>query len=171
MQDTEGLLSDSNLMATTELCKGKGKADLGKGKANTKGKGHGSRKGDYPNPPEPTPKTEEELLEDALVKCRKMRDMTMATWANFELALQPLKKSKFWSKAAQKDAEVLKDQLEFHGKELKNCLLRHAGNFDKIKGAVVEAAGTVKEAQAQMKEFKQLASKALSKATSSKSKR
>ena len=40
-----------------------------------------------------------------------------------------------------------------------------------LEGTIVEAAGTVKEAQAQMKEFKQLANKALSKATSSRSKK
>ena len=170
MQDTEGLLTDAAVMACTDVAKGKGKSDLGKGKVH-KGKGKGLGKGPQdPNPPEPVPKTEEEQLDDALSKARKMRDMTMATWANFELSLEAVKKSKFWSKAAQKDALVLKDQLEAHGQELKNVLLKHAGNLEKIKGAVVSAAGTVKEAQGQMKEYKQLTNKALSKASSSRNK-
>lgn len=94
-----------------------------------------------------------------------MRDLTTSTTANFELALQGVKKTKFWSKAAQKDAEALLHELEQFAKQLKDVLMKHSNNLEMMKEVVIHAAQKVKEACIQIKEFKLLINKTSSKAS------
>ena len=71
-------------------CGGKGgKGSLGKGSL---GKGSlGKGRGGDPAPL-PAPKTDDELLEDAQNKCRKMRDVCGKCPSNLEEAVQGVKK-------------------------------------------------------------------------------
>ena len=108
-QDMQGIITDGSVLGTelAPLGKGAGKGDLGKG-----GKGNG--KGKPEGVPQPrAPKSEEELLEDAFCKVRRMRDCCGKVMSDMEKCLNSLKKSKFWSKAAQKDAmQYLMDMEE-----------------------------------------------------------
>ena len=161
--DIMSMLGDTSLLAASDLSKGKGKSmsDLAKGKGKGKGKGRQLALED-------TPRTEEQLLEDAQLKCRKMRDLCSKTLADLELSIQAVKKSKFWSKVAQKDADELKSELEIQCGELKMVLLKKSDDYDKLKSVCLEAAGYVKSAIVQMKEFKGLVHKTASKASTRK---
>jgi hypothetical protein len=165
--DLAGMLSDSTIFSSSSLGKGKGggKAlDLGKGK----GKGLGKGKGKEPPEPEDHPMTEGELLEAAQRKCRKMRDLCAKTASDLELRVKDAKKTKFWSKAAQRDADELQVSLQKQCGELKMVLLKKSDQYETMKQVCVEAAGKVKEALVQMKEFKQLVHKTSSKASTKK---
>jgi hypothetical protein len=155
-KDLDGLLADSALFSSTLTAKGTGKGNLAKGKKGLKGK---TLEKDGKNPPVPAQKSEEELLADALTKARKMRDMTASCISNFEEALADVKKSKFWSKAARKDADSLLEELQSLEKDLKSVLIKRSVGLEALKKKIMEAALKVKEASCQIKEFRHLAGK------------
>ena len=84
------------------------------------------------------------------------------------MRVKDAKKTKFWSKAAQKDADELKGRLQAQHGGFKTVLLKKNEDYVKMKEVCVEAAVKVTEALAQMKEFKQLVHKTSSKASSGK---
>ena len=157
-KDMDNMVSD-NMWSTKYLEKGSGK-----GQSLTKGKGKG--KGGEPPAP-PVPKSEEDMLEEAYSKTRKMRDLCTSTVANMEESVLMVKKSKFWSKAAQKDAQSYIEGLSNEIVNLKKMLLKKNVSYDELKEASMQAAAVVKECQAYVKEWQQLANKASSKASSS----
>ena len=160
-QDMQGMITDGSVLATelAPLGKGAGKGDLGKG-----GKGKGKAK--PPGAPQPTePKSEEELLEEAFCKVRRMRDCCSKVMSDMEETLNSLKKSKFWSKAAQKDAMQYIIDMDECMKDLKKALLKKSVTLEDLKKLLCTVATKVKECQMQLKEYKQLANKTLSKAS------
>ena len=100
LTNTSSILSNTNKGKGLPALKGKGKgkpgllALLDKDKKPTK---------------DPVDKTPEQLLEDALSKARKMRDLATNTITSMEEQVSLTRKSKFWSKTAQKEAE---DQIQ-----------------------------------------------------------
>jgi hypothetical protein len=78
-----------------------------------------------------------------------------------------VRKTKFWSKHAQKDADTLQKELQEQCGLLKTVLLKKSDNYEKLKEVCLGAAEKVKYAIAQMKEFKSLVNKTSSKAGSS----
>ena len=161
--DIMGMLGDASIWAGDDLGKGKGGgkslAILEKGKSKGKGK-------NVPPATEAVPKSEEALLEDAQSKCRKMRDLCAKTAADLEISISQVRKTKFWSKHAQKDADTLTKDLHEQCGLLKTVLLKKSDNFDKLKEVCLGAAEKVKFAIGQMKEFKSLVNKTTSKASS-----
>ena len=161
--DIMGMLGDASIWAGDDLGKGKGGgkslAILEKGKSKGKGK-------NVPPATEAVPKSEEALLEDAQSKCRKMRDLCAKTAADLEISISQVRKTKFWSKHAQKDADTLTKDLREQCGLLKTVLLKKSDNFDKLKEVCLGAAEKVKFATGQMKEFKSLVNKTTSKASS-----
>ena len=158
----DGLLTDQSLYSM-EMGKGLGKGVGGKGLLMLKGKGKGHHQPEQP-------KSEESLLDDALQKARKMRDMCNNTLSNLEESVQAVKKSKFWSKAAQEDAQQLMADLQNEVGTLKKALLKKTVSLEEVK-EIVQAALKFKECQHSVKEFRQLANKTGSVAASSSSKR
>jgi hypothetical protein len=139
---------------------------LGKGKGKDGGKGFEiPGKGKRPKPKEDRPKTEEEQLEDAVTKCKKMRDVCNKTVSDLQLLIKSAKGTKFWSKAAQNDADNLVEELKTAGTELQQVLLKKSNNFDRLKEACLDAATQVKKTSLQMKEYKSLLHKTQSKAS------
>ena len=82
-----------------------------------------------------------------------------------EETLNDLKKSKFWSKAAHKEAMQYMNDLEECMKELKRALLKKGVALEDLKKLLCDVATKVKECQLQLKEYKQLANKTASKAS------
>ena len=77
-----------------------------------KGKGSGKTfdilgKGTRPKNDDPKPRSEGEQLEDAITKCKKMRDLCSKTAQELQLLIKEVKVTKLWSKAAQKDSDNL----------------------------------------------------------------
>ena len=169
----EGRLADQALLSSSSNAKGAGKTGLGKGKHGAGGLGKGGLgkgglgKGQKPEVV-PPPKSQEALTDEAMNKCRKMRDMAGATTSSFEEALALVKRCKFWSKAAERDALALLETLKECALELKGFLMRKHPDMESMKVSVLAAAFKVKECQAEIREFKQLANKTSSKASARK---
>ena len=154
---TEAIFQSDNL----PLALGKGK-----GKGSLKGLevfGKGKRPRAVAN--ENEPRTETEQLEDAVSKSKKMRDVCNKTVNELQLLIKDCKGTKFWSKAAQKDADNLLDGLKQAGQELQTVLLKKSANFELLKDVCLKAASTVKSVTTQMKEYKGLLHKTSSKAS------
>ena len=83
--------------------------------------------------------------------------------SDMEEILNSLKKSKFWSKAAQKDAMQYIMDMDECMKDL--ALLKKSVTLEDLKKLLCTVATKVKECQLQLKEYKQLANKTLSKAS------
>ena len=114
------------------------------------------------------PRTEAEQLEDAVSKCKKMRDVCNKTVSELQLLIKDCKGTKFWSKAAQKDADTFLSQLKDAEQELQKTLLKKGTTFERFKDVCLTAANTVKSVKEQMKEYKGLLHKTCSKASSCK---
>ena len=73
---------------------------------------------------EDLPKTEEELMEDALAKARKLRNLIGTTLGDFEEAYTSFRKTKFCTAKARHDAESVQDNLKSSEKRIKknSCL-------------------------------------------------
>lgn len=159
-QDLDGLMSDVNLMSSTPL--GKGSLGKGSGKGGLVkgvGKGKGKKGPQLALEDAPPEKTLDEQIAMAEGKCRKMRDLCLITLNNIDEALLAVKKSKYWSKSAQKDAEALKGSLEDEIKALKKVLNKKDPDLDELKESMIKAATVVKECNVAMKEYKQIANK------------
>ena len=83
------------------------------------------------------------------------------------MLIKDCKGTKFWSKAAQKDADTLLNALKEAGAELQTVLLKKSKTFERLKEVCLKAASTVKSVMTQMKEYKGLMHTASSKASKS----
>lgn len=146
-KDLIGLLGDSALFSQ-RAPKGKGPS-----KGDAKGKG---KKGQLAIEDE---KSDEQLLEEAKHKAKKMRDLAFATVANFEDALKQMKHCKFWSKVAQKDSEIILSELKAVADDLKKFIGRNSDALELWKGKIMECAIHVKKGTNQVKELKLLVNK------------
>ena len=104
-------------------------------------------------------------MEDALKKCKKMRDVCNKTVNELQLLIKDCKGTKFWSKAAQADADTLLGGLKVAAADLQTVLLKKSKTFEKLKEVCLQAAETVKSVGIQMKEYKGLMHKTSSKAS------
>ena len=147
-KELDGMLAAASTMGFG----GKG-SNLGKGSL-AKGKGKEGRQKKQLALTD-KPKTEEELLEDALTKARKMRNLIGTTLGNFEEAYSSFRRTKFCTAKARHDAEAVQDALK-EAEKMKKLLLGKAVSYEGAKALLVEAATTVKEAQAEIKEFKHM---------------
>ena len=134
-----------------------------------KGKGSGKTfdilgKGKRPKNDDPKPRSEGEQLEDAITKF-KMRDLCSKTAQELQLLIKEVKVTKFWSKAAQKDADNLLIGLKDEVSDLQTALLKKSKDFEKLKEVCLKSAAKVKDVQTQMKEYKGLLHKTSSKAS------
>ena len=168
----EGLLNEASMFTNF---RGKG---LGKGtpavKGTGKGKGGKGLLAILDNPPQlpPAEDTPEKLLEKALSKAKKMRDIAMNTITSMEEQINLTKKSKFWSREAQKEAEENVDKLKEAHATIKKFLQRqNITDIDLVKGRIMECGLVLKVAMSQIREYKQILSKASSVAGSTKSKK
>ena len=155
-KDIEALLHEQAMLTTSMKPKGKG---LGKGDTS------GKNKDTKPLAIEDK-KSDEELLEEALSKARKMRELCTSCLYAYEDAERELKASKYYSTALKKDILATKEKMDVHCKQLKNCLVKKTVSLEVVKQACVTAAAQVKHNQGQIKELRQLTHKTASKASS-----
>jgi len=101
-------------------------------------------------------------------KGKKMRDLCFSTVNNYQDVLQVVKKSKFWSRAAQKDAEEKLEELKHTAEDLKKFLVKGPKDIESIKRKLLPAGLLVRTCQNNIKEYKQLAARAGSVASSKK---
>jgi len=164
-QDLDGMLADANgfsfaLDKVGNLGKGKG---LGKDKGLGKGKGKPLALKDRENQEDGEAQPDEAaLLEDAFAKARKCRSLVLVSSASFEDALLQMKKTKYWSRKAQFEAQEFLDELKQQEGVLKKILIKDNVTLAQIKEALATAAVLVKKCLAQTKELKQLALKSAS---------
>ena len=174
MQDIDGILADASLFSSSDGPQGKGGLAKGTPKGMLKGGGKGSwGKGTTPNQGEdpPAPKSDAEQLADAINKVRKMRDYCNNQVSSVQDQVKESKKSKFWSKHAQKDALDLMEKLNGQVDALKKELSKSGTTVDGMKDAVLEAAQVCKERKESRKEWKQIANKSSSVASKSSKKK
>ena len=88
-----------------------------------------------------------------------MRDLSTMMMSRMQDCLQVAKKSKYWSKSAQKDADALIGKLETSTSALKKVLMKGSCTVDELKAMVLDTAEVVKECQMSCKEYKQVANK------------
>ena len=113
------------------------------------------------------PRTEAEQLEDAVAKCKKMRDVCNNTVSELQLVLKDVKGTKFWSKAAQRDAEYLLQDIMDASTQIQKVLLKKSSNFEALQEVCLMAATKVKSTAQEMKEYKALLHKTCSRASKS----
>ena len=133
----------------------------GKGSSKSWGKGGSSGKGTAPTRGKALkdplcPRTEEEQLEDAFNKCKKMRDVTNRMLSDFQGLVTEVKASKFWSKVAQKEACIVMEKLTAASVEIQRVLLKKSEDNEKLKETCLKTAAIVKEAAGHMKDYKGL---------------
>jgi hypothetical protein len=158
-KDIEAMQTEQAMLTSSLHIKGKG---LGKGKVKGKGKGEPLAIEDGEEVEE---KSQEELLEEALGKAWKMRDLCSSCIYTYEDAERELAKSKYYSTALKKDIASTKENLDDACKLLKSVLVKKKVTLEQVKHACVTAAAQVKATQSQIKEFRQLANKTASKAS------
>ena len=95
----------------------------------------------------------------------KMRDLCSKTAQELQLLIKEVKVTKFWSKAAQKDADNLLIALKDEVSDLQTALLKKSKDFEKLKEVCLKSAAKVKDVQTQMQEYKGLLHKTSSKAS------
>ena len=158
------MLGDGALFSAKQNSKGLAKG-LGKGKLKGLPGHQLALEDDKP------PKSDAQLITEALNKAKKMRDLAFATTANIEDSLTVVKGSKFWSKAAHKDATEILTEVQVAGDSLKKFITKPTHNEDLIKGKILECGLIIKKGQNLIKEINGLCNKASSVAGSSKSKK
>ena len=82
-----------------------------------------------------------------------MRDFATTMLSSTQDCVHMAKKSKYWSKSAQKDAEALMTKLDDEVAALKKALIKNC-TVDDLKSLVLQTAGVVKECQTACKEYK-----------------
>ena len=87
---------------------------------------------------------------------QKMRDVTNRTLKDLEVLVKEVKASKFWSKAAQKEACIMMEKLTTASAEIQKVLLKKSGDYKKLKETCLKTASIVKEAAGHMKDYKGL---------------
>ena len=162
------MLGDSSLFSGASKGKGNGLAKgLGKGKL----KGLPGQLALEDDKEEKPPKSDAQLITEALTKAKKMRDLAFGTVANIEDALTTVKGSKFWTKAAHRDASEVMAEVQEAADGLKKFINKPILDEDLIKGKIMECGLLTKKGQNLVKEINGLCNKASSVAGSSKSKK
>ncbi len=108
------------------------------------------------------PKSEEELIELARDKAKKLKALIESTKSKYEDGLLEYKKSRMVSTFAKKEAADMVDRLKDEAKNMTRIMVKII-NYDTIKEMLMSGAALVKEAQVGMKEMKQALAKAPSK--------
>ena len=133
-----------------------------------KGKGKGKGKAvppllaikddpEFPPPAPPAPKTEEELVEEALQKCRKMRTLLQNQVSTLEEHLQNLKGNKFWTKEAAKEAQEHKNSMQANIDILQKLVQAKTKKpLESFQSALLVAAAVVKTNLKSNKDYAQL---------------
>jgi hypothetical protein len=130
---------------------------LGKGQSKSILNGKGKNKGEQLALEDE--KSDAQLLLEAQNKGKKMRDIAFATLANLEDSLKQMKHCKFWSKAAQKDSELVVHELKVSAEDLKKFIGKNSDDLELWKGKIMQCAIHVKQGTNQLKELKLLANK------------
>ena len=138
------------------LAKGKAKGK-GKGKPLTKGKGGMLALEDG------SPEDTDETMEQALRKAKRARDLCSTMSNDIEEALQKAKSR--MPKSAKEEVEKKLAAVKKAQNKLKDLLLHKQVSQERLKEAMVDCAGMCKSAKEELKELKQLANKAASKAS------
>ena len=94
----------------------------------------------------------------------KMIDLCSKTAQELQLLIKEVKVTKFWSKAAQKDADNLLIGLKDEVSDLQTALLKKS-KTSKSSEVCLTSAAKVKDVQTQMKEYKGLLHNTSSKAS------
>ena len=164
LQEIDEVLADNNLFSASAGEKGKGGLAKGTSKGMLKGGGKGSWGKGTPHQGQdpPAPKDDATQLAEAINKVRKMRDYCSNVVSMLQDQVQEVKKSKFWSKHAQKDAVDLIEKLTDQVAALKKVLSNSGTTVDGMKEAVLEAALVCKECKESCKGWKQIANKSSS---------
>jgi hypothetical protein len=144
----------------------------GKGRALTKGKGKGGKgKGDQlaieDGDPEDPP---EETWDECLAKVRKCRDLCQTVNNNMDESLSKASACARLSKQQKKEAEQLLKDGQANVQKLKTLLVKRTSSMtmEKAKGLMLACTTKAKEIKEERKELDQVASKAMSKATTKK---
>ena len=95
-----------------------------------------------------------------------MRDLLGTCLAKMEEQLLDVKKSKYWSKSAQNDADLLVASVIDRQNALKKAIGKKSLDVDDLKNIIMKGAGVYKEVQASLKEWKGIANKTGSTASS-----
>ena len=148
-KDLMGLLS--------EQCHGKGAPAKGSGKGNTKNKR---------NTPQPALEdmSPEEQLHEGLKKMKKTKELVVSTCANYEEALEKVKKCHYLSKPALKEKEQTLKALQGALDNLKKHLAKGDKlKLEKAKEVLVDTLKLLKDAKEDAKELVQISFKTQSK--------
>ena len=145
--------------------KGKGKNTSGKGNGDT----HNRKKGNGKTPRQPKAledMTPEEQMHEALGKLKRTRDLLASTSANYEEALNKVRKCGYLTKAALKEKEASLSDLGAALKTVKNHLAKGEDNkLDRLKQVVLDAVKALKDAKEEAKELVQISMRTHSKAS------
>lgn len=161
------MMGDTSLFSSRTGAKG-----LAKGSGAGKGKGKGKLlPGQLALEDDKPPKTDDQLINEALNKAKKARDLAQSTVANIEHALISVKGSKFWTKAAAKDAGEVLVEVQQAGDGLKKFITKPIMDEALIKGKIMDVGLIIKKGQNLVKEINGLCNKAGSVAASSKSRK
>ena len=170
LQGWDEMMETDLQQLVNELIPGKGR-----GKGSTPGRGKGSRKGKGKGRRSKEKEMEEEEDEEeddigkALGKLKKTRDLLVHTSANYEEALEKVKKMNYLGKQALKEKEATFKALNDSMQKVKNTLVKGDKNkIEKVKALLVDSVKAVNEAREEAKELVQITLKTHSKAASSK---
>eukprot|EP00435_Cladocopium_sp_Y103_P008276 s403_g2.t1 len=170
LQGWDEMMETDLQQLVNELIPGKGK-----GKGSTPGRGKGSRKGKGKGRRSKEKEMEEEEDEEeddigkALGKLKKTRDLLVHTSANYEEALEKVKKMNYLGKQALKEKEATFKALNDSMQKVKDTLVKGDKNkIEKVKALLVDSVKAVNEAREEAKELVQITLKTHSKAASSK---
>ena len=158
-QDLMGFMADHSF-GKGGHAPGKGSLAKGTGKGKSTNKGKGKEKGQLAL----QDMSEEEKLHEALGKMRKTRDLVASTLANYEEALEKVKKCGYLAKSALKEKEQVLKSLTSTLETLKQHLGKGEKNkLPKVMDVMVVAAKVVKDAKEEAKELLQISMKTQSK--------
>eukprot|EP00435_Cladocopium_sp_Y103_P060615 s534_g22.t1 len=154
---------DRDLMSLISGTSGKGKGK------NTSGEGKGEtnrRKGSGRTPKAIEDMTPEEHMHEALGKLTKTRGMLASTAANYEEAMEKVRKCGYLTKSALKEKEASLAALGAALKTVKNHLAKGEDNkLDRLKQVLLGAVKALKDAKDEAKELVQISMKTQSKAS------
>eukprot|EP00435_Cladocopium_sp_Y103_P052109 s605_g16.t1 len=172
--------SAASLQEAEVSFKGKGQPALTKGKGskgsrgNKGGKGRGRGQlaledGDPNEEDEKPEKTEEEQWAECLTKAQKSKEQLLVAMANLEEAVEAANKAGRTSKQDRKEATLSLKDMQLHEAKLKAITSkRKGGNVENAKEVIKAAVAATNKMKSEVKDFKALANKTFSKASSRK---
>ena len=105
-------------------------------------------------------------MHEALGKLKRTRDLLASTSANYEEALNKVRKCGYLTKAALKEKEASLSDLGAALKTVKNHLAKGEDNkLDRLKQVVLDAVKALKDAKEEAKELVQISMRTHSKAS------